>query len=89
MHQPGKVRAEMISEWFRLATRRSVILRASKYAAVVGAILIAINHGDAILTGQIAGDRLLRMGLTVMVPYFVSTFSSCGALREQTRSEPT
>ena len=69
-------------EWIRLATERSVVVRALKYAVVVGAILIAINHGDAILAGDcLGGDRLLKMILTVLVPYMVSTLSSVGAMQ--------
>ena len=74
----------MHSEWFRLATERSVVIRALKYAVVVGALLIAINHGDAILGGDPLGsDRVLKMALTALVPYLVSTLSSVGAMREQ------
>ena len=76
----------MISDWIRLATERTVVIRAVKYAVVVGVILIAINHGDAILAGDPLGaDRLLKMVLTVFVPYLVSTLSSVGAMRSLTR----
>jgi hypothetical protein len=68
-------------EWLRAAREPSVVRRALKYAVLVGAILITINHGDAILTGDITTTRLLKMGLTVMVPYLVSTLSSVGAIR--------
>lgn len=64
-----------------LALRPDVVRRALGFALVVGAILIAINHGDAILHGQVEGRRLLKMGLTVLVPYAVSTLSSVSALR--------
>jgi hypothetical protein len=69
-----------------LATRPSVVKRALKYAVMVGSILIAINHGDAILKGQVTLGRALRMALTVCVPYVVSTLSSVGAMRERDRS---
>ncbi|MCW5756196.1 MAG: nitrate/nitrite transporter NrtS [Phycisphaeraceae bacterium] len=55
------------------------------FALVVGTVLITINHGDAIVQGEIGPDRVLKMGLTVMVPYVVSTLSSVGALRGQYR----
>ena len=67
--------------WFQVATSAPVVRRALKYALVVGAILIAINHGDALLSGQLESGRLLRMGLTVLVPYAVSTLSSVEAIR--------
>ena len=56
------------------------------YAVIVGAVLIGINHGDAILRGDVDSVRWLKMGLTVMVPYCVSTLSSVGALRAAARS---
>lgn len=71
------------NEWFRLASGRSVVRRACRYAVCVGALLIAINHGDAILRGDISVARALRMVLTAMVPYVVSTASSVSALRER------
>ena len=64
-----------------LATRPAVVRRALRYAVIVGAILIAINHGDAILRGDVTIGRLLRMLLTSMVPYGVSTASSVEARR--------
>jgi hypothetical protein len=67
--------------WLELASSGPVVRRALKYALAVGALLITINHGDAILSGDVSRMRLLRMGLTVMVPYLVSTFSSVEAMR--------
>jgi hypothetical protein len=65
--------------WIAVARERAVVRRAVTFAVVVGAILIAINHGDAILAGDVDTRRLLKMGLTVLVPYTVSTLSSVGA----------
>ena len=62
--------------------------RACTYAVVVGAVLITINHGDAILAGDLPTGRWLRMGLTVLVPYLVSTFSSVGATLERGSCAP-
>lgn len=76
----------MMSNCIRLAGRRTVVVRGIKYAVVVGAVLIAINHGDAIVSGRLSGERLLKMALTVVVPYVVSTCSSVGALMEQRRA---
>jgi hypothetical protein len=75
------------TEWLRLAASAPVRRRAVRYALVVGAILITINHGDAILRGDLPVGRLLRMGLTVMVPYLVSTFSSVGAMLQMRREK--
>jgi hypothetical protein len=67
--------------WLALASSRSVVRRALAMSAVVGALLISINHGDALLRGDVDVRRLLKMVLTLVVPYCVSTYSSVGALR--------
>lgn len=64
-----------------LALSPPVVRRALKIAVVVGAVLILINHGDALLRGDFSAGRLFRMALTVLVPYLVSTISSVEALR--------
>lgn len=63
-----------------LACRRSIALRGLKFALVVGPILIAINHWEVIASGQLGPSIYLKMGLTFMVPYMVSVFSSVGAV---------
>ena len=68
-----------------IAFSRAVVRRAAGYGVVVGLILIAINHGDALLGGEIDATRLFKMGLTVLVPYSVSTLSSVQATRDQAR----
>lgn len=72
-----------------VACQPGVVLRALGYAVVVGAILITINHADAILRGDITAGRLTKMGLTVIVPYVVSTLSSVGATRAAWRAART
>ena len=76
-----------MDEWLRLAVRPNVVKRALKFACVVGLVLITINHGYAILHGQVSSGRVLQMCLTVLVPYTVSTLSSVGAMREMARRE--
>ena len=68
--------------WICLALSGPVRWRAIKVAAVVGPILIAINQWDVILQGELNGICVLKMGLTFMVPYCVSTFSSVEALKD-------
>lgn len=68
-----------MSEWLALATEWPTVARSLKVAAVVGALLIAINHGDAILAGNMDTVRAFKIVLTVAVPYLVTTYSSVGA----------
>jgi hypothetical protein len=74
-----------MKEWFQIAFSARVVRRACVYGVIVGAVLVAINYGAAILHGQVTPLDLLEMGLTVLVPYCVSTLSSVGAIRELPR----
>jgi hypothetical protein len=76
------------TSFLALARSPRVVRRALLYAFVVGAILIAINHGDALLSGHVGAERWWKMGLTVLVPYTVSTLSSVGALRSAAAPAP-
>jgi hypothetical protein len=75
----------MIREWLRVAGRRDVVVRSLKYGVIVGSILIAINHGNAIVAGEVDSTRILQMILTPLVPYVVATASSCGAILDNLR----
>jgi hypothetical protein len=66
--------------WIELCFTKPIIKRASITALIVGTILVAINHGDAILHDQINLDRLFKIVLTVFVPYIVSTISSASTI---------
>ena len=68
-----------------VALHQTVMRRAAGYAVVVGAILVAINHGDALLAGEFSRPMLMKIVLTVTVPYCVSTASSVGAIRNPTQ----
>ena len=70
-----------MAAWLEIALEPAVVRRALAFGVIVGALLIAINHGDAILRGELDAVRAAKMGLTVMVPYLVSTISSVGAIR--------
>ena len=86
-HDRGRGRA---ATWLATAASPAVTRRALGYAVVVGAVLIAINHGDAVVTGEVDGARVIKMALTILVPYCVSTASSVGAIldRARQRSRP-
>ena len=83
-----KPRRTACTEWCNLGCRVSVVKRGLKFCLVVGIVLIAINHGDVILRGELQPINYLKMGLTVIVPYMVSVFSSVGAIIEQGGYQP-
>lgn len=68
--------------FFAIATKRSVVVRASRVSLVVGVVLAMINHGDRLFTSQVDVMTLIKIGLSFLVPYCVSTFSSVLAVRE-------
>jgi hypothetical protein len=71
-----------MANWIQLVATPSVVRRALGYATVVGVVLIGINHGDALVRGDVDGVRILKMALNFVVPYTVSTLSSVQAMRE-------
>ncbi len=74
-------------KWLTIAREPTVVRWALHIALSVGTLLIAINHGDALLHGDLGVPRLAKMALTVLVPYCVSTFSSVSVLRELRHAE--
>ena len=72
---------ESEADFLAKALDGAVVRRAFMFAVVVGSVLIAINHGDALWSGEVDSVRLLKMGLTVLVPYVVSTLSSVAAMQ--------
>ena len=83
-----KPRPTTFKEWCTLVCRSSVVKRGLKFCLVVGIVLIAINHGDVIMRGELQPINYVKMGLTVIVPYVVSVFSSVGAIIEQGGYQP-
>lgn len=65
-----------ILHWFSLALEIKTLKRSIKVAVIVGTILMLINHGDILLYGDIEVHHLLKIVLTYLVPYLVSTYSS-------------
>ena len=65
--------------FFSTAFSHEVVARGVKVALVVGCILVAINHGDALLAGDLGGGRMAKILLTFLVPYCVSVYSAAAA----------
>ena len=67
--------------WLSIAFSPPVVRRALKYAVIVGAVLLAINHGDVIARDAMTTLRWAKAALTVLVPYCGSTLASVEAMR--------
>jgi hypothetical protein len=74
-----------MKDWFQVALGWNVVKRALVCTAIVGPVLILINHGAAILRGELSLGRVSQMCLTLLVPYCVSTSSSVAAMRAAER----
>jgi hypothetical protein len=71
-----------VAGFLELAGRPDVVRRAVRVAVIVGTLLILINYGDRVLAGDLGRSDWVKMGLTYLVPYGVSTWSAVQALRE-------
>ncbi len=69
-----------MNEWFETARERSVVRRAIRVSLIVGTLLVLINHGDALLRGEFGLLRSLKIVLTYLVPYCVSSYASVAAI---------
>lgn len=66
-----------VTKCFRCALRHWPMLRRSLIAsAVVGTALTALNQGDAIVTGNLAGALAWKIPLTYCVPFLVATYGA-------------
>ena len=72
-----------LHQYVHLAKSPSVVKRGIKYSIIVGSVLTFINHGNNLLEGQVSSIRILKIGLTYMVPYVVSSLSSIQSLLDK------
>jgi hypothetical protein len=75
-----------MESWLAIALDPSVRLRALKVAIVVGLILAVINHGDNLLAGTMTATAWIKVFLTFVVPYCVSTYASVEAIRHHRKN---
>ena len=80
MARQGKLK---IKKYVTLSIKPSIVKRGITFSIIVGTILISINHGDTILSGELTNTHIFKMVLTYFVPYFVSTLSSVQALMKE------
>lgn len=70
-----------MNSWISIALRRDVLLRGLKVGAIVGTILVAINQGDLLLSGNLPAEAMWKIPLTYFVPFCVSTYASVSAIQ--------
>ncbi len=73
--------AELPGSFWQFAFSKPVVRRAAVMALIVGPIIAVINYGDLVLSGAMTTTAWLKIGITFLVPYTVSTVSSALAIR--------
>ena len=76
-----------MERWLTAALRPEVVGRSRRVALLVGTILVVINYTDVLLAGRITLHDGIKMLLTYLVPYCVSTYASVSIIREHERAE--
>lgn len=79
----GRQSKAQMREFLKYALMASTVKRALRVALVITPVLTVFNHFQEIQELRMAGAFWLQVGLTFMVPYCVSTFSSAQAAREE------
>ncbi|WP_076420803.1 nitrate/nitrite transporter NrtS [Colwellia sp. UCD-KL20] len=69
------------NSFISLAFSKQVMFRAIKVALLVGTLLALINHSEKILTMTLSGEDFIKIVLTYLVPYGVSTWSAVQAIK--------
>ena len=70
-----------MKRWLSLAVRREVVIRSLRVALIVGTLLALINYTDRVLAGSLVMTDWIKIGLTYLVPYGVSTYAAVDTLR--------
>ena len=89
--EPGQVKCclartgeDLMMEFLNLSMSDRVVKTALRIALIVGTVLAVINHGPAIFAMTLSQTQMLQIGLTYLVPYGVSTYSSVVTLKART-----
>ena len=72
---------EIPGSFWRFALSWPVVRRAAAMAVIVGPIIAFINHGDLIVSGHMTRMEWVKVAITFLVPYTVSTVSSALAIK--------
>ncbi|MGI9286695.1 MAG: nitrate/nitrite transporter NrtS [Pseudomonadales bacterium] len=73
-----KTRSE---SWLATAARPDIVKRSLRVGLLVGTLLALINHGDRLLHGDIDAVAMVKILLTYLVPFAVSTWASVQTAR--------
>ena len=74
-----------MKRFFILARKPEVVVRAIKVALIVGTALTLIKQGDRLIAGM--APNWIKMVLTYLIPYCVSTHGAVTAMRDHSRGK--
>ena len=74
--------------FWRFALSWPVVRRAAAMAVIVGPVIAFINHGDLIVSGHMTRMEWVKVAITFLAPYTVSTVSSALAIRHPIKHVP-
>ena len=69
-----------MKKWIAVAGRKDVVTRSLKVAFLVGTLLVLINQGNRLAGGEWSVEIALKIVLTYLVPYCVSTYAGVAAI---------
>ena len=72
--------------WIGAALRNDVVTRSLKVALLVGTLLVLINQGNRLASGEWSLELALKIILTYLVPYGVSTYAAVSAISDAERA---
>lgn len=64
--------SKILSEFGLCLVNKDMMPTALKVSFVVGSILFVINHGSALVKGEMNRDRWISAGVTYVIPYMVN-----------------
>ena len=77
---------KLISSIVRNLSNPLLAATAVRVSLVIGTLLLLVNHGTAILSGQMSRERWIAALLTYLVPYCVSIHGQTVQLTQKTSS---
>ncbi len=73
--------------FLQAALSPQVLPRAIRVALIVGTLLMLINYGDKLWAMSLSSEDMLKITLTYIVPYGVSTWSAVQAIVSRGKDE--
>ncbi|MDX8411530.1 MAG: nitrate/nitrite transporter NrtS [Mariprofundaceae bacterium] len=74
-----------MKERLLIACHPDTIKVAFRTALIVGPLLVLINYGDTFMAQEVSSGDWIKIALTMLVPYLVSTASCVGIVHRSRR----